>query len=277
MHIEQKELIHKTSWKYLIILDACRYDYFKKCYKKFFDDSFVLMKVYSPASWTLDWLKNTWTKKYNDIIYISANPFVSDKVTVKGFCGGDHFVYVVKVWKEYWDDRLGTVHPKDMTEISIEYIRNYPEYRFVLHYLQPHSPFIEFKDVKNMLKSKRTFLSYVKRLLPLNTRKKLSIIIQKYFGPKLYGFLFRMLNGPKSYHEIIAKYYGIDCVRKYYMKNLALVLKYITKLEKEVGDIVVTSDHGELLGEYGKFSHPWKVYDKEIQLAVPWLYKKDYV
>ena len=279
MHTKQTELIHKTNWKYLIILDACRYDYFKMCYKKFFDKNYTLIKVYSPGTWTFDWLRKTWTNKYDDIIYISANPFVSNKATIKGFCGGNHFFYVVDVWKECWNDNIGTVHPKDLTEISIKYINNYPEKRFVIHYLQPHAPFIEFDDIKKILNSvgvsKRNLLYHIKELFPLNVRRKVGLLILKHFGHKLYGFLFNLLNGKENtYHQLIVRYYGIDTLREYYQKNLELALKYVKYLAEHIKDnFIITSDHGELLGEYGIFAHPDIVYDEEIQLSVPWLCK----
>ena len=61
--------ILKDNWKVLIILDACRYDSFKKYYKKFLKGQ--LKKNISCATWTLEWLEKTFTKKYNDIIYVS--------------------------------------------------------------------------------------------------------------------------------------------------------------------------------------------------------------
>jgi len=69
----QEDLIWNKSWKYLIILDACRYDYFKRLYKRYLGG--WLKKVISPASETREWLMKIFRGKiYLDIVYISANP-----------------------------------------------------------------------------------------------------------------------------------------------------------------------------------------------------------
>lgn len=49
---KQTELIHKGNWGILIILDACRYDYFKK-YCDILPEGH-LQKLKTPATWTLE-------------------------------------------------------------------------------------------------------------------------------------------------------------------------------------------------------------------------------
>ena len=56
-----------TNWKYLIILDACRYDYFEKVYRNYLDQG-ILERVFSPAGGTLEWLTLTFKGNYRDII-----------------------------------------------------------------------------------------------------------------------------------------------------------------------------------------------------------------
>lgn len=48
----QKKLIEEIDWKYLIILDACRHDYFEKVYSNFFSGE--LRKVRSADCATLN-------------------------------------------------------------------------------------------------------------------------------------------------------------------------------------------------------------------------------
>lgn len=33
----QRELIEKRDWTFLLVLDACRFDYFKKAYPRFLE------------------------------------------------------------------------------------------------------------------------------------------------------------------------------------------------------------------------------------------------
>ena len=50
----KKSRIIDEDWDFLIILDACRYDYFKKNYKKYFKIG-KLEKRKTLATWTLEW------------------------------------------------------------------------------------------------------------------------------------------------------------------------------------------------------------------------------
>ena len=49
-----EKFVMTENWDYLIILDACRYDYFKKYYNKYLTGG-ILEKAISPATWTLEW------------------------------------------------------------------------------------------------------------------------------------------------------------------------------------------------------------------------------
>lgn len=73
-----------------------------------------------------------------------------------------------------------------------------------------------------------------------------------------FGEVYR---GERSHEEL----------REAYRANLEFVLEYVEELADVLeGKTVVTSDHGELLGEYGLYSHPYGVEAREL-LEVPWL------
>ncbi len=56
-----------------------------------------------------------------------------------------------------------------------------------------------------------------------------------------------------------------------YEDNLRLVLEAALKLaERRDGRTIITSDHGELFGEYGLYAHPHGVYVPEL-VTVPWV------
>jgi hypothetical protein len=71
--------------------------------------------------------------------------------------------------------------------------------------------------------------------------------------------------------EAIARRYGEDVLRHAYGENLKIVLKYASKLLQNLsGKIVITSDHGELLGEEGYYGHMmWS--NHFLLREVPWL------
>jgi len=60
--LRQEHLINKQEWDFLIVLDACRYDYFAKMYQEFFLGE--LKKVISSGIDTLSWLKHTFRKNF---------------------------------------------------------------------------------------------------------------------------------------------------------------------------------------------------------------------
>ncbi|RLI40500.1 hypothetical protein DRO64_08910, partial [Candidatus Bathyarchaeota archaeon] len=63
----------------------------------------------------------------------------------------------------------------------------------------------------------------------------------------------------------------VSRLREAYRDNLRLVLEYVNKIVKETeGGIIITSDHGEMLGEYRLFLHPCRIECKILRL-VPWL------
>jgi hypothetical protein len=70
----EKQPVNESDWDYLIVLDACRYDYFKENYTDFFQGE--LEKYRSRGSATPEWLWSTFTSRYS-YNYISANPYIN--------------------------------------------------------------------------------------------------------------------------------------------------------------------------------------------------------
>ncbi|KXB04317.1 hypothetical protein AKJ48_03015, partial [candidate division MSBL1 archaeon SCGC-AAA261O19] len=95
----------EEEWDNLIILDACRYDYFERICDNYLSGN--LKKVISPGSGTSEWLRRVFdNKKFDDIVYVSANPFINPRGSnlVEGFNGRECFYKVIDVWDRGWDD-----------------------------------------------------------------------------------------------------------------------------------------------------------------------------
>ena len=227
--------VMEEEWDYLIILDACRYDYFKK-YNNMKGD---FKKKISRGSCTLEWLRNNFKKYYDDVVYVSANPYISN-VEFHGFKGFEHFFKVEPVWDYGWDKETGTVHPRKVVEAALKVRKLYPNKRMIIHFLQPHAPYIG-----------KTKIS--RREVNINNNTPKDEAIQE---------IWRLvINGKIPINEL----------KKAYEDNLKLVLKEVQRLiEKLEGKIVVTSDHGECFGEWFVYSHPKGIYIKEL-VEVPWL------
>lgn len=227
--------IVNEEWDTLIVLDACRYDYFAKLH----DFEGTLQKRESRGSSTSEWLEENFTDYYEDIVYVSANPRISD-TEVDGFRGTDHFYEVENVWKSDWDQELNTVKPKDVTDRAIELQKTYPDKRLLVHYIQPHAPWIG----KTRLSDRNTTIEDPTPSEWIETGKT-------------WG---TMLNEGKSK----------DTVREAYEDNLELVLEEVERLvDKLSGRIVVTSDHGECFGEKFFIEHPHGIHIDELT-TVPW-------
>jgi len=59
-----------------------------------------------------------------------------------GFDAKKHFYKVVDVWDFGWDERIGTVSPREINRAALKYYLKYPGKRFIIHYLQPHAPYL---------------------------------------------------------------------------------------------------------------------------------------
>ena len=219
--IEQEKLLSQRHWDILIILDACRYDYFAEEYRKFFDGK--LTKAWSPASGTAPWLKRMFGEYYPDIQVFSATPFLNSKgIEILGYNAVEHFLpeNIIDIWDFGWDYSLKTVHPKYVVETALSKIDF--QKRQIIWFLQPHGPWIGNPKIIPPPMAKGTMFD--EGIVPLLRKGKISL---------------------KKFRDA-------------YRGNLRLVLKYVSKLIDELPKdkkIVVSADHGELLGEYGSFLH----------------------
>lgn len=127
--------LFQEDWKYCIILDACRYDIFKKVN----DINGRLEKIYSPASHTVPFCQKTFTKEsYDDIVCLSANPHVDRQV-------GKKFHKCIPIWKDEKYSKDGTTLPQAFIKPTRNATIQYPNKRLLLWFVQPHAPYIGYK------------------------------------------------------------------------------------------------------------------------------------
>ena len=259
------------DWDVLLILDACRYDFFKDNYKDFLEGT--LSKKISVATRTAEWLKKTFTSKHDDIIYISGYPGVNSMGYSKenGF-DPSCFSKVVDVWKFGFDEALQTIHPQEINKAFFKYKTLHPEKRFILHYMQPHSPYVSV-DQKYRPKNRK----------PETGNPTKSSNINKKFRRVIYHNLMKTTRLPNSWMWRYAGIFGVQSplgklyvdegwegFRNAYRENLRFVLPYVKKVcDNTKGKIVITADHGERLGEKGMFGHGGS--RDKVVVEVPWL------
>jgi len=243
----QKELIHRRDWDILIILDACRFDaYIASRAPKL---GGKLYHAWSPASITPHWVMRTWINgRWDDVIYISANIFINKSLGPKKHLHRlfiynlrDKFMDIVEVWRRGTDKRLHTVPPWNVyrayktvrLKMKLRKMRLGRDYKMVIHFMQPHTPYI--------------------------TQEKLNTLIYRLddeIKKMGLGLGFEYL-----YIPYMRKYMSKEDVDKIlwngYMNNLDLALSYVERIIRENSgkNIIITSDHGEMMGEYNLYYH----------------------
>jgi len=269
--------VMSESWDYLIVLDACRYDYFASVRSGYLDGD--LSCRWSAGSSTNEWRDKSFAGFYDDTVYITANPQISGSSRAYGFCAGEHFHAVHEVWRKHWV--RGTVLPEAVTAAADEIITSTPGKRFIIHYMQPHAPYLTLaEDVRGYVYADTNSPRQLEGVDYSESRvKRLAYQIllglvrwNRALGNHPDWIIRRWLKmAPKAPMEIVLCRYSVEQLREAYRQNLELVLGQAAILiDKLKGRIAVTSDHGELLGENGCFSHPTGS-DHPILRQVPWL------
>lgn len=269
--IDQEKEINERNWDVLIILDACRFDYFKNLYKSYLEGN--LKKAKSPVSAengiaTSEWCKKTFKKYYEDVIYISTTPHVNSKTEVNGFKGSEHFFKIIDLWDHGWDEEMGTVLPERVNKEVEDIIDRYSQNRIIVHYMQPHFPYISLDNPENP----KSRAPEDRNSLSRSFRSFLGSKVRKLLGGELTRGILRVLGmgSVNPMHEILNKR-GRKKLVEAYEENLRRVLESVSYLIESVsGEIVVTSDHGEYLGEEGFYGHSY-LPDHPILTTVPWL------
>lgn len=224
--------VMEQDWDNLIILDACRYD----LYEREVDISDDLISVISKGSSTAEFLnKNFSGNTYNDTIYITANPhLVSQNLE-------NNFFKSVQLWDTHWDEQLKTVHPSVVRDESLKIAQEYPNKRIIIHFIQPHYPFIG-ETGRNM----------------------------NHGTMKGNGLLYEERDSETVWELLENGELDSDKIWKAYTENLQITIPYVLDLIDNLeGKSIVTSDHGNSFGKWGIYGHPPNEYTSEL-VKVPW-------
>lgn len=218
------------DWDTLIILDGCRYDLFSE--EQPLDGR--LESRISAGSSTKEFLHaNFEGRSCPDTVYVSANP----QLERWDMC--HRFHDTAELWKSEWNDEHNTVFPDSVTDRAIEAHEQHPNKRLIVHYIQPHYPFIG---------------------------KTGASIDQEGLSDDEYDKIWIQLkNGTVE----------AETVWQAYRENLELVIPHVSELLSAIeGKTVVTSDHGNAMGRLGAYGHPHGTYLESL-VRVPWLVVED--
>lgn len=235
--------IFEEDWDTLVLLDACRYDMFKSTNEISGD----LSTRTSKGSSTIEWLRGNFDgRNLRDTIYITSNPQLErnrDSISV-------NLYKTINVWLEDgWDEDTGTVRAETLTKRAIDVHNTHPQKRIIVHYMQPHYPFVESETEFD-----KNHLNQIN-----NANDSTS-------GENIWNQKF-MNRTSVSDEYLWSIYYD----------NLKYVLESVSELLDNInGKIIITSDHGNYVGERAfpipihEYGHPRGIYDEPL-IRIPWL------
>lgn len=225
---------YEHEWDVLVILDACRVDLLREV-----ADSYEFVESVgthpSPASMSRTWMERTFALKYaeqvHSTVYVTGNPYSADVLDA------DEFESIDEVWRYAWADDEGTVLPRPITDRAIETWRTREPNRLVVHYMQPHYPFVP-------------------------TSLGRGIDLDAFDEEDTTSVWKRLQSGKIDNDEMWAAY----------RENLEYVLEDVELLLNSIDaeTVVISADHGNAFGEAGIYGHPHDV-PLNCLRTVPWV------
>lgn len=225
--------VFEADWDNLVILDACRYD----SYREATTLDGRLERRTSRAGATSEFVRANFSRRtLHDTVYVTANSWYLRLADELGTELHDVVDLHMHPDGRYHDEEVGVVRPEVLTERAIDVAEQYPNKRLVVHYIQPHHPFLGPTGREHFD-------------LPSSSME---------------AVLDDAGNPPPS------------LVRRAYRENLSIALDSVERLADALtGKTVISSDHGEMLGERHDFvpirdyGHHVGIYC-DVLTAVPW-------
>lgn len=224
------------DWDDLIILDGCRYDVFEDVAADHLSLPGVLRCARSRGTGSPEFIEENYSgERFEDTVYVTANPYV--EMLLEG-----QFAHIEHVWLNGWNDELETVEPERMVEETRRLREQYPNKRFIIHFMQPHHPFIG----ETRLEEDSGF----------------TVLRSKVTGDEIPDDQFvweRLKRGELDREQ----------VWEAYRSNLKRVLPAAEEIAKETNaKTVITSDHGNAFGERAS-PFPTRIYGHGTSVRIP--------
>jgi hypothetical protein len=226
--------IYDYDWDLLIVLDACRADLMAEVVDEY--DFLTTDSAYSCASSSGEWHDKNFGKEYAEEMagtaLVSGNLFTEDRIDA------EDFQYVDQVWEHSFNREEGTILAEDMVNRTVKAHREQNPERLISHFMQPHYPFVP-KDG-----------SYGGG-------------IARYHSDTPWDTAWDALKKDDVSKEAVWAEYKDNL--RYVLDNVEVLLNSV-----DAETVLITADHGNLLGEFGLYSHPSYVPLPTLK-RVPWV------
>lgn len=232
--------IYDRDWDVLVILDGCRVDVMTEVAREY---GFIeaVDSISSAGSMSVEWMNNTFdSSEYGDEMartaYVTANVFSEETIDA------DSLQHLDEVWRYGWDEAVNTIPPRTVTDRAITMSREEQPDRLIVHYMQPHHPFIADAELRQF------------DVDPFGRDNTGEGTHYTAWGALRRGMVSRA------------------DVWRAYKANLRLVLDEIALLRKNIDadTLVLTADHGNAAGEWGIYDHPIGFPHPSVK-QVPWV------
>ena len=225
------------DWDNLIILDACRYDYFEEHN----DIEGELRSVLSHGNYSYEFMKKNFVgEELHDTIYVTANPHATK-------LSDDIFHDVELILDQY-------MSPEVVVQEAVEIYKSNPNKRIIVHLMPPHRP--HFGPLAEQFRDEFDIKDWEQ--------------IDKTDTPA------RKQSGRPVWNLAIHGEITDEQLRNSYAETVEIALDHAKELiDRLDGKTVITSDHGELLGEpavpltHKRYGHPHEVNCQKLRF-VPW-------
>ncbi len=223
----------------LVVLDGARFDAFRALYARFLRGELCTARV--PPPHTYGWLPRAFSvPEFDNVrVFYARLAIKSHDIMIEKLVPRHKKVELISIVPKR-AKKLGTVLPSEVNE---KVLKVGLSGRDIIWYSQPHFPWIYNYELSKILVRE--------------------VLLHDFFPPDIIADKLKKLSVRRKF--LVNAYYG----------NLILALKHVSDLLNHIkgmsikyDELVITSDHGELLGEYGLYLH--QDYNLPQLVVVPW-------
>lgn len=245
--------IWEYNWDICLILDACRVDLMEEVIDEYDWLPDHVNKKWSVGSASPEWISNTFdSTKVRETAYVTGNPFAERDPSEIIYLDPDvvplsnsQLAYLDNVWVDQWNPEgpgFEVVEPDVITGRAMHAYEHADAERFIVHYMQPHMPFRSHPEW-----------------------------FDGWGGPKRFGDV-QAQRDRDIWHKLKDGMFESDEFWSAYRDNLRWVLDEVERWVMQTdATILITSDHGNAMGEWGQWGHPPGVATPQLRW-VPWMF-----